>query len=196
MVILKRIAFAGLALAALSGCERDFSTSWLPAKSDSTAVAATKPGSQSSRDTASARKPPDPSGDPAIPIESLSASDLRLKVGETKPAPVTVLPADASSPLYEMTSSKPGVAAVTADGIKGVGAGSATITVHALDGSEKTTKFHVIVDAVFDICLLPCLCLGKKAPKGDGGGDGKGKGGEDGGSATEQQNADAQDCGG
>jgi hypothetical protein len=194
MVVLKRIAFAGLALAALAGCERDFSTSWLPAKTDSTAVAATKPESKSAKDTASTRKPSGPPSDPEVPIESLSASDLRLKVGETKPAPVTVAPANASSPLYEMTSSKPSVAEVTADGIKGVGAGSATITVHALDGSEKTTKFHVIVDAVFEICLLPCLCLGKKAPKGDGD-KGKDKGGVDGGNATQQQGTDPEDCG-
>lgn len=172
MVILKRILMvpACVGIAMLAGCnERDFSAALLT-PSDSGSVAAAKPVSQPKpkQDTLSVHVTPS-----GILIESLSASDLRLTVGETKPAPVTVLPSNATSPLYEMTSSKPEVAEVTSDGIHGTGAGSATITVHALDGSGKTTKFHVIVDAVFEICLLPCLCLGKSAGKGDGKNKGK-----------------------
>jgi hypothetical protein len=111
-----------------------------------------------------------------ILIETLSASDLRLSVGQTKPAPVTVLPSLATSPLYEMTSSKPGVAQVTTDGIRGSAEGSATITVHALDGSDKTTKFHVIVDAIVKACItLPCLCAAAATKQGDPG-EGKDKG--------------------
>lgn len=190
MVLLKRISLAqcavlaGFGIACLLGCERDFSTPLLTAPSDSTAVPAQKP------DTAKPKPDPDPDPDPVVSrpvlIESLAAGDLRLTVGQTKPAPVTVLPANATSPLYEMTSSKPGVAEVTPDGIRGAGAGSATITVHALDGSEKTTKFHVVVDALFQICLLPCLCLGKTAAD-DGNGKDKDKG-------KEQDQADP-DCG-
>jgi hypothetical protein len=166
MVFLRRHAWAGLALLALFGCGRDFSTPWIatsPADSTSTVVGQKPDSSQTKPDTS---KPVVVKPGPIL-IESLSAPDLRMDEGETKPARVTVLPADATSPLYEMTSSKPEVAEVTADGIRGAGKGTATITVHALDGSNKTTRFHVIVDAVIDICLLlPCLC-GEKA-KGKG----------------------------
>lgn len=172
MVILKRVYPACFGILILWGCnERDFSAQLPSSPSDSGSVAAAKPVSptQEKKDTVSIH-----AGTSGILIESLSATDLRLSVGQTKPAPVTVLPANASSPLYEMTSSKPGVAEVTADGIHGSGAGSATVTVHALDGSGKTTHFHVVVDAILDGCLLiPCLCLGKAA--GNGKDDGKGK---------------------
>jgi len=179
MVILKRIYPACFGILILWGCnERDFSVQLPSSPSDSGSVAAAKPVSptQEKKDTASIQV-----GTTGILIESLSATDLRLNVGQTKPAPVTVLPANASSPLYEMTSSKPGVAEVTADGIHGSGAGSATVTVHALDGSGKTTHFHVVVDAILDGCLLlPCLCLGKAAGNGNGKDDGKGKGDKNG----------------
>jgi hypothetical protein len=167
-------------LTVLAGCERDFSAPWIPTSpSDSGSVVASKPETPVKKDTLVIPVNTKPV---SILIESLSASDLRMNVGETKPAAVTVLPKNATSPHYEMTSSKPDVAAVTANGIRGAGAGSATITVHALDGSDKTTHFHVIVDAVVNGCLLlPCLCLGKI----DGNGNGKGKGNGDGGDATE-----------
>ncbi|MBW8886429.1 MAG: Ig-like domain-containing protein [Fibrobacteres bacterium] len=178
MVVLKRVYTAFFGLVVLWGCnERDFSSPWPSTPSDSGSVVAAKPVSppKEKKDTVSIHV------GTTILIESLSATDLRLSVGETKSAPVSVLPSNASSPLYEMTSSKPGVAEVTANGIHGSGAGSATITVHALDGSGKTTHFHVIVDAILDGCLLlPCLCLGKLA----GDGKGKDKGNGDGGDAA------------
>ena len=185
MVILKRpypgfLGFLGFAvLAILTGCERDFSSPWLPTPaSDSGSVAASKPETPAKKDTLAVPVNTKPI---SILIESLSASDLRMNVGDTKPAPVTVLPANATSPYYELTSSKPDVAAVTANGIHGAGAGSATITVHALDGSNKTTHFHVIVDAVLDGCLLlPCLCLGKIDGKGNGKEKGNGDGSDSG----------------
>jgi hypothetical protein len=122
-----------------------------------------------------------------ILIETLSATDLRMDVGQTKPAPVAVRPSSATSPLYEMTSSNPGVAQVTPYGIRGAGAGSATITVHALDGSGKSTKFHVIVDAIVKACVsLPCLCVAAATKEGDKG-EGKDKG-------TEEEKSG--DCGG
>lgn len=172
MVVLKRVFAAALAMAVLTGCGRDFSESLAATPSDSVSVAVAKPVSspQAKKDSSSAK------ANTPILIESLTASDLRMKVGETKPAPVTVLPSNATSPLYEMTSSKPGVAEANSDGIHGTGAGSATITVHALDGSGKTTRFHVIVDAIIEICLLPCVCLGKVTDKGDGKGKGKDNG--------------------
>src|SRR3954464_10030008 len=123
MDVLKRIYPAFFGIAIFLGCnERDFSTSLPSTTSDSGSVAAAKPVSPTpeKKDTVSINV-----GTSGILIESLSASDLRLSVGQTKPAPVTVLPANASSPLYEMTSSKPGVAEVTPDGIHGSGAGSA-----------------------------------------------------------------------
>jgi hypothetical protein len=174
-------------LTVLAGCERDFSSPWIPTSpSDSGSVVASKPETPAKKDTSA---PPVITVSTSILIESLSASDLRMNAGETKPAAVTVSPTNATSPLYEMTSSKPKVAEVTAKGIHGAGAGSATITVHALDGSNKTTHFHVIVDAIVDGCLLlPCLCLGKI----DGNGNGKGKGNGDGGGsgATEASCSD------
>jgi len=191
MVVLKRIYSACFGIAILCGCnERDFSAPWPSTPSDSGSVAVAKPVSppKEKKDTVAIQV-----GTTGILIESLSATDLRLSVGETRPAPVTVLPANASSPLYEMTSSKPGIAEVTAQGIHGSGAGSATITVHTLDGSDKTTHFHVIVDALLDSCLLiPCLCLGKAAGKGNGKGDANGNGTTD-----TTGNGDAADpCGG
>jgi hypothetical protein len=189
MVVLKRIYPVFIGIVILCGCnERDFSAPWPSTPSDSGSVAVAKPVSTPTekKDTVAIHV-----GTTGILIETLSATDLRLSVGETKPAPVSVLPANASSPLYEMTSSKPGVAEVTAEGIHGSGAGSATVTVHALDGSGKTTHFHVVVDAILDSCLLiPCLCLGKVA----GNGNGKGKGGNNGNGSG---NGDAADpCGG
>jgi hypothetical protein len=150
---------------------RDLSTPLFPTGSDSVAVSVPVP-QKTSQDTAHG-----PSG--KILIESLSASDMRLTVGQSKPAPVSVFPANATLPRYELTSSKPGVAQVTADGIRGAAEGSATITVHALDGSGKSTKFHVIVDALVKACVtLPCLCAAAKRtdPGGEGNGNGKGSG--------------------
>lgn len=180
MVILKRAfrASLGIAVLLLAGCERDFSSPWLPTpSSDSNSVVASKPETPSKKDTSVVPVITKPI---SILIESISASDLRMNVGDTKPAPVAVSPNNATSPLYEMTSSKPKVAEVTANGIHGTGAGSAVITVHTLDGSNKTTHFHVIVDAILDSCILiPCLCLDKLAGKGNGKDDGKGSGNQD-----------------
>jgi hypothetical protein len=173
MGLLKPLAGIALGTACLTGCGmRDLSAPIFPTGPDSAAIVKTGP-QKTAKDTAHV---------PVITIriESLSASDLRMDVGETKPAAITVLPLGATSPLYEMTSSKPGVAEVTPTGIRGAKAGSATITVHALDGSEKTTKFHVIVDAIADACvLLPCLCVVAAAKQGgtaDGNGNGNGQG--------------------
>ena len=165
MVHLRRVACAALGVACIPGCERDFSTPWIPTQPDSVAVVAQRP------DTVDAKPHPVQDSLPvkprAILIESLSASDLRLQVGEIHPAPVLVLPANATAPLYEMTSSRPGVAEVTPDGIRGAGKGTATLTVHALDGSEKTASFHVAVDAALDICRLSCQCTGAGKGKGN-----------------------------
>ncbi len=180
--ILKRLAIAGLGLSCLCGpwgCgSRDLSAPMYPTGSNgpsgSDSVAIAKPGPQvTAKD--SARDPVEP-----ILIETLSATDLRMELGETKPAPVTVLPARATSPLYELTSSNPAVAKVTPDGIRGAGAGSATITVHALDGSGKTTRFHVIVDAIAKACVsFPCLCIAAAMKTSDNGeGKDKGQGGQ------------------
>lgn len=80
-----------------------------------------------------------------ILIDSLEVSDLLLVVGELLPAPVAVLPADATSPGYGMSSSDPRIADVTAQGIVGIGAGAVSITVRALDGSGATAVFKVSV---------------------------------------------------
>lgn len=167
MVVLRRYAWAGLAVLTLFGCGRDYSTPWIatsPADSTATVVSQKPDSSKTKPDTG---KPPVVVKPGPILIESLSAPDLRMNAGQTVAAQVTFLPPNATSPLYEMTSSKPEVAEVTADGIRGAGKGTATITVHALDGSNKTTRFHVIVDAVIDICiLLPCFCGDKAKGKG------------------------------
>lgn len=192
-VAMKRLALAALGLACLCGpwgCgSRDLSAPMYPTASNdpggSDSVAVAKPGPQvTAKDTA--RKPIE-----TILIETLSATDLRMDVGQTKPAPVTVLPARATSPLYEMTSSNPSVAQVTPNGIRGAGAGSATITVHALDGSGKTTRFHVVVDAIVKACVsFPCLCVAVAMKTADNGeGKGKGQGGE----KAEQSGGDCGD---
>ena len=173
MGILKRAAWAGMGFAMFVGCQRDFSTPLMPTGPDTTAVVV-PPGNPKPKPEPTPAKPDTaPTKPKTILIESLSASDLRMNAGEIRPAPVAVLPANATSPLYELTSNNPEVAEVTAEGIRGAGEGSATITAHALDGSDKTTKFHVIVDAVFNICLLPCVCLA--AEMGEGKGKGKDK---------------------
>jgi hypothetical protein len=165
-----RLIWITVCLMAMGCGMRDLSAPIFPTGSDSVAVSVPVP-QKTGKDTS--KGPVE-----KILIESLSASDLRLTVGQTKPASVLVLPSFATTPQYEMTSSKPGVAEVTAGGIRGAAEGSATITVRALDGSGKSTRFHVIVDALVKACVtLPCLCVAaKQGDKGDKSGQGKGNG--------------------
>jgi hypothetical protein len=90
---------------------------------------------------------PDTGGGKPILVESISAPDLRLTVGEMRPAQVELLPVEATSRTYELSSRNGDVAVVKPGGIYAAGVGTASITVHALDGSGKTGEFRVIVNA-------------------------------------------------
>jgi Predicted beta-xylosidase len=84
-----------------------------------------------------------------IPVESVSVTpaDVSVKVGETTPLIASFEPVNASNQQVTWTSSKPGVAVVSADGVvKGLTTGSATITVTTLDGG-KTAAAEVTVTA-------------------------------------------------
>ncbi|MDB5047451.1 MAG: repeat containing lipoprotein [Fibrobacteres bacterium] len=162
-----------LILLVLCGCSRNFDSPYLPDSPDYAGNAWTldgdgdgvadsvekyAPGCTQGAETclALARnqyqvalgKPPSDTGksDP-IPVESITAPDLRLSVGETRPAQVQLLPANATSRNYELSSQNGNVAVVRPGGIYAAGEGSTDIIVHALDGSDKLGRFKVTVVA-------------------------------------------------
>ncbi|WP_168735946.1 family 43 glycosylhydrolase [Cohnella fermenti] len=78
----------------------------------------------------------------AIPVDSVTVtpSEVSVKVGETKPLIASFVPANASNQQATWTSSKPGVAVVSADGVvKGLAVGTATITITTADGGKTAT---------------------------------------------------------
>lgn len=168
MTALRGVAPSLFLMGALLGCSRDFESPLLAsttAKPDSTPPVITVGTTDTAKPVVIVPAKP-------VPIEAFAAADMRMVAGETSPATVAVLPANASSPLYEMISSKPAVAEIRAEGVFGKSAGTASITIRALDGSERTGGFQVIVDSLPVICILsPCLCLEKD--KGNGNGKGK-----------------------
>lgn len=159
LTTLRGVAPSLFLIGGLLGCNREFDS---PLLSPSKTPVDTSPPAVIVGTTDTAKPvvviPPKP-----VLIQSFVVEDLRLNAGTTKEAVVKALPADATSPRWEMSSGKPSVAEVRADGIYGKSAGTATITIQALDGSGKTARFQVIVDALLPgICVLsPCLCVGK-----------------------------------
>jgi hypothetical protein len=143
-------------LAGMWSCGRDYGTPWIPVAPRDSSIISVKPQDTSHPDI----KPPGP-----VLIASVTAADMRLNAGDTKAPAIKLSPDNATSPVYELTSSKPLVADVRAEGIHANLPGTATITVHTLDGSEKTAHFKVTVDAIIDVCLGLCGC-------GDKGGEG------------------------
>ena len=152
-------------LTGLWNCARDYDTPWIAtAPGDSITVSkGVKPVIVPKDTTPIVIKPPDP-----ILITAVTAADMRLLMGETSQAVVGLAPDNATSPVYEMTSSRPAVAEVRPEGIHGILPGTATITVHTLDGSEKIARFKVTVDPIIDVCLGLCGCDGEGKPKTKG----------------------------
>lgn len=83
----------------------------------------------------------------AIPVTYVGVSGkTNLVVGEVNYPSYEILPANASNKSVTYTSSNPGVAYVTSNGIvSAVGVGTATITATANDGSGKSASYTVIV---------------------------------------------------
>jgi uncharacterized protein YjdB len=94
---------------------------------------------------------------PDILVESITASDITMFVGEEVTINPTVLPAEASQ-VVTYTSDNEDVATVDADGVViGVAAGTAHITIAATDGSGISTTIEVTVSnvAVTEITATP-----------------------------------------
>ena len=85
---------------------------------------------------------------PDILVESITASDITMFVGDQVTINPTVLPAEASQVVtYE--SATPTIASVTDAGVvTGVAAGSTTITIAATDGSGISTTINVTVNPI------------------------------------------------
>jgi hypothetical protein len=166
------MGFLILLLLILAGCSRDFNNPYLPSSPDyagsawavdnngngvADSVEKYAPGCTGGPETclAFARgqsqnggKPPGDTGKPGpIMVESISAPDFKLSVGETRPAQVQLLPDNATSRNYELSSRNGNVALVRPEGIFAVGEGSTIIAMHALDGSDKRGQFQVTVVA-------------------------------------------------
>jgi hypothetical protein len=153
----------------LAGCSRDFSSPYLPTSPEFAGSAWTQdhdgngvadsvekyaPGCSNAPSSCLAialaqagatGNPADTSHHGVILVQSVSAPDLRLAVGETRPADVKLLPENATSRNYELSSQNGNVAVVRPSGIYGAGLGTAIVTVHALDGSDKIGQFQVTV---------------------------------------------------
>lgn len=164
-----------LILLVLAGCNRDFESPYAPTSpeyagsdwardSDGNGVADSvekyAPGCQGDAQTCLtlARAQSEsgvgkPGGDTSKPkpgivlVESISAPDMRLLVGETRQAQVQLLPANVTSRNYELSSQNGAVAVVRPSGIYASGLGTTLITVHALDGSDKLGQFRITVVA-------------------------------------------------
>ena len=86
---------------------------------------------------------------PAVPVESITASDVNMLIGETATITPTVLPADATNPVVTYTSADDAIATVDANGlVTGVAAGTTTITIAATDGSGVSTTINVTVTGI------------------------------------------------
>ena len=92
----------------------------------------------------------------------LSAEVLTLDVNETAYLTATVLPANASDPSVTWTSSAPAVATVVAGAVKGISAGTATITATA-GGKSATCEVTVSADLPSTDFATPYVCLPTKA---------------------------------
>jgi hypothetical protein len=86
---------------------------------------------------------------PDVPVESITAADVNVFVGETATITATVLPADASIPAVTYTSADETIATVDENGVvSGLVAGTTTITIAATDGSGVTTTINVTVSNI------------------------------------------------
>ncbi len=86
---------------------------------------------------------------PAVPVESITASDINLLIGATATITPTVLPADATNPVVTYTSADATIATVDANGlVTGIAAGNTTITIAATDGSGVSTTINVTVTGI------------------------------------------------
>ncbi|MDB5106578.1 MAG: hypothetical protein JWP91_4267 [Fibrobacteres bacterium] len=158
------LSFILALLTGLTGCSRDFNSPYLAEPQDNTSpwaidsdhdgvadsVEKYAPGCTSEADIClalaqQAQALGKPAGD--VLVTSISAPDMTLAVGETKSAQVQLLPANATSKNYELSSKNGNVAVVRPGGIYAAGEGTSTVTVHALDGSDKTAQFKVTVVA-------------------------------------------------
>jgi uncharacterized protein YjdB len=82
-----------------------------------------------------------------VPVTSVTAEDIRLAPGETRPPVIRILPTDATDPRYEVTTHDPLVMTVRDGMLTGQSAGQTLATVRTLDGSRQAT-FGVSVEAV------------------------------------------------
>jgi len=85
---------------------------------------------------------------PAVPVESITASDINVLVGATATITPTVLPADATNPAVTYTSANTSIATVENGVVTGVAPGNTTITIAATDGSGVTATINVTVTGV------------------------------------------------
>lgn len=82
----------------------------------------------------------------AVTGVTLSKTSVSLQIGGTETLTATIAPADATNKNVTWESSNTAVATVSNGQVKGIAAGSATITVKTVDG-EKTTTCSVTVTA-------------------------------------------------
>ncbi|MDR1131341.1 MAG: Ig-like domain-containing protein [Oscillospiraceae bacterium] len=84
----------------------------------------------------------------------LTPSTLKVAAGVSSALTATVKPADATDKSVIWTSSNPGVAEVSADGVvTGIKAGTATITATTVDGAKKDTCSVTVTQPVLGVSL-------------------------------------------
>ena len=87
---------------------------------------------------------------------SLDLSNLTLKTGTQQTIKATVLPANATEKGISWTSSNPAVAVVENGAVKGVSAGTATITAITVDGKRTAScEVTVICSHTYHVALTP-----------------------------------------
>jgi uncharacterized protein YjdB len=84
---------------------------------------------------------------PVLLVSRIDADPLTLSVGETRLPALTLTPADAGDKRVILTSGSPSTVAVVGDSLKGLTAGTATVTVTTADAQVKNS-FLVTVTAV------------------------------------------------
>ncbi|CAM4260420.1 family 43 glycosylhydrolase [Paenibacillus endophyticus] len=94
-----------------------------------------------------------------IPVSSVSVTpaDVSVKVGESKQLIASFEPVNASNQQVTWSSSKPGIASISADGVvKGLTAGLATITAITVDGGKTATaEVNVTAGTTFTNPIVP-----------------------------------------
>ncbi|ULQ60774.1 Ig-like domain-containing protein [Brucepastera parasyntrophica] len=87
---------------------------------------------------------------------TLDRSTLEIRVGDEETLAATILPSNAANKTVTWTSGSPSVATVVNGLVKGISAGTATITAASVDGNRMATCTVTVAEALV-LCATPAI---------------------------------------